>query len=113
MNLSDIAILNIKGSDYRCIISLISKPEAINLIQNADLTQKTNIVNHKNLLSRIKMGKKILYLGILKLKKKVNMIPAPLRKVVIDKVLVSNNISFGEKIYEYFIGYLYKLSHYI
>ena len=25
MNLSDIAILNIKGSDYRCIISLISK----------------------------------------------------------------------------------------
>ena len=31
-NLSDIAILNIKGSDYRCIISLISKNEAINLI---------------------------------------------------------------------------------
>ena len=25
MNLSDIAILNIKGSNYRCIISLISK----------------------------------------------------------------------------------------
>ena len=25
MNLTDIAILNIKGSDYRCIISLISK----------------------------------------------------------------------------------------
>ena len=31
INLSDIAILNIKGSDYRCIISLISKNEAINL----------------------------------------------------------------------------------
>ena len=31
MNLSDIAILNIKGSDYRCIISLISKNDAINL----------------------------------------------------------------------------------
>ena len=29
MNLSDIAILNIKGSDYRCFISLISKNEAI------------------------------------------------------------------------------------
>ena len=40
MNLSDIAILNIKGSDYRCIISLISKNEAINLLQNADLTKK-------------------------------------------------------------------------
>ena len=41
MNLSDIAILNIKCSDYRCIISLINKNEAINLIQNADLTKKS------------------------------------------------------------------------
>ena len=40
VNFSDIAILNIKGSDYRCIISLISKNEAINLMQNADLTEK-------------------------------------------------------------------------
>ena len=30
VNLSDIAILNMKGSDYRCIISVISKNEAIN-----------------------------------------------------------------------------------
>ena len=37
LNLSDIAILNIKGSDYCCVISLISKNEAINLLQNADL----------------------------------------------------------------------------
>ena len=36
MNLSDIAILNIRGSDYRCIINLISKNESINLMQNAD-----------------------------------------------------------------------------
>ena len=41
INLSDIAILNIKRSDYRCIISLISKSEAINLMQNADLTEKS------------------------------------------------------------------------
>ena len=40
MNLMDIAILNIKGSDYRCIVSSISKNEAINLMQNADLTKK-------------------------------------------------------------------------
>ena len=40
MSLSDIAILNIKGSDYCCIISLISKNEAINLMQNADLAKK-------------------------------------------------------------------------
>ena len=39
MNLSDIAILNIKGSDYLCIFSLISKNEAINLTQNVDLTE--------------------------------------------------------------------------
>ena len=39
VNLRDIAILNIKGSDYCCIISLISKNEAINL-KNADLTEK-------------------------------------------------------------------------
>ena len=41
MNLSDTAILNIKGSDYHCIISLIGKTEAINLMQNADLTEKS------------------------------------------------------------------------
>ena len=40
LNLSDIAILNIKGSDYCCVISLISKNEAINLLQNADFTEK-------------------------------------------------------------------------
>ena len=40
MDLSDIAFFNIKGSDYLCIISLVSKSEAINLMQNADLTEK-------------------------------------------------------------------------
>ena len=32
MNFINIAILNIKGSDYYCIISLISKNEVINLM---------------------------------------------------------------------------------
>ena len=41
MNLSDIAVLNIKGSDDSCIISLISKNEAIKLLENADLTEKS------------------------------------------------------------------------
>ena len=60
-NLSNIAILNIKGSDYRCIISLISKNEAINLMQNADLTGKSGTLqNIKNLFSYIKMAKGIL-----------------------------------------------------
>ena len=39
MNLSDTAILKIKDSDYVCIISLISKNEAINLMQNGDLAK--------------------------------------------------------------------------
>ena len=38
-NLSNTAILNIKGSDYCCIISLVSKNEVVNLLQNADLTK--------------------------------------------------------------------------
>ena len=41
MNFSDVAILNIKCADYRCIISGISKNEAINLLQNAGLTEKS------------------------------------------------------------------------
>ena len=40
MNLSNIAILNIIGPDYRCVISLTSKNEAINTTQNTDLTEK-------------------------------------------------------------------------
>ena len=41
---SNISILNIKGSDGHCIISLISKNEAIKLRQNADLTKKSGIL---------------------------------------------------------------------
>ena len=40
INFSDIAVLNIKCSNYRCIISGISKNEAINLMQNTDLAKK-------------------------------------------------------------------------
>ena len=41
MNLSDIAILNIKGSGYCCIISGISKSETTNLMGNTNLTEKS------------------------------------------------------------------------
>ena len=41
VNLSNIAILNIKGADYHCITNGISKNEAIHLLQNADLTEKS------------------------------------------------------------------------
>ena len=41
MNLSDVAILNIKGADYGCIISGINNSEALNLMQNIDFTKKS------------------------------------------------------------------------
>ena len=57
--LSNIAILIIKGPDYRCIISLINKNEAINLLQNAGLTEKYyKVKNIKILESIYKNGKK-------------------------------------------------------
>ena len=43
INLSDVFILNIKSADYCCIISGISKNEAINIIQNTELTEKSKI----------------------------------------------------------------------
>ena len=57
MNLSDIALLNIKSSDYRCIISLIIKNEATNLMQNAHLTEKKrNIIKYKKFIFIYKNG---------------------------------------------------------
>ena len=47
MNLSNIAILNINGSDYRCITSRISKIEAINLMHNTGLTRKKKTEHYK------------------------------------------------------------------
>ena len=41
INLSDFAISNIRGSDYRCLIFLISKNETIKVMQKADLTGKS------------------------------------------------------------------------
>ena len=48
MNLSNIAILDIQGVDYRCIISEISKSEVINLMRNVQLSEKRKIINYKN-----------------------------------------------------------------
>ena len=61
MSLSDVAISNTKPYDYCCIISLISKNEAINLMQKADLTEKSKKI--KNLFSYVKMDKEILTFG--------------------------------------------------
>ena len=59
---------------------------------------------------RYKNCKEILTFGDIEIEKNKfyrNKIPILLKDVDIEKVLVSNKISFGEKNYKYFIGYLY------
>ena len=41
MNIDNIAMLIMECSNYRCIIRVIRKNEAIKLMQNADLTKKS------------------------------------------------------------------------
>ena len=42
--LNDVDILNIHGVDYCFLINGLDKKEATNLLQNADLTEKTQIL---------------------------------------------------------------------
>ena len=57
VDLSNITILNIHGVDYRFIITGISKGEAVNLPQKADLNKSSvTLKNIKNLFSNIKKG---------------------------------------------------------
>ena len=70
-------------------------------------------MKHKNLLSYIKMGKEILTFGDIEIEKTKcyhNRTPIFFLKKYadIEKVLVSNKVSFVEKNFKYCIGYLYK-----
>ena len=44
INVNQIAILNIKGAYYYCVINGINKSDAVNLLQNADLTKKKGVL---------------------------------------------------------------------
>ena len=44
INLNDIAILNISGADYRCIINGIWKSDAVSLQQNANLLEERGVL---------------------------------------------------------------------
>ena len=57
MNLNDIAIWNIKESDYRWVINGISKNEATNVMQNANMTEKCR--NIKIYYNNIEIEKEI------------------------------------------------------
>ena len=41
MNLSNVAILNLNSVDYHYIINAISKSKAVNLLQKANLNEKS------------------------------------------------------------------------
>ena len=71
-NLSDTAVLDIKGADYCCIISDISQSEAINIMQISTWPKKPQHYNSYILLSYlyIKIGKEILTFGDIKIEKK-------------------------------------------
>ena len=75
IKLSDIEILSIKGFDYCCIISLISKNDAINLMQNADLTEKSGTLKvylkFEKTIIKFKMEKSLQISTIIKYRKKV------------------------------------------
>ena len=45
LNLIDIAISNVTGFDYRCVIHGISKSEAIHLLKNSVLNDRRYISN--------------------------------------------------------------------
>ena len=44
INLNSIAILNINGADYHCIINRISKSDTLSLLKNAYLTEKKGVL---------------------------------------------------------------------
>ena len=62
INLENIATLNIHCVDYCCIINVISKSDAVSLLQNADLTEERGVLQNKlekKLLPHIKWVKKL------------------------------------------------------
>ena len=52
-NLNNIAILNIKGADYCCIINGITKSDALNLLKKYRFDRKRSIIKIKKLIKNI------------------------------------------------------------
>ena len=71
MNLNEVAILKIRGVDYRCIIKRISKNDALNLLQNADLSEKGGTLQDTNFLYR-EVSKEIIMLGNIEIEKQIS-----------------------------------------
>ena len=101
MNLSNVAVLNMKASYCHCIISSIIKNETINLMQNVDLTEKMEHYKTNILFSYIKMVKETARFGNIKIENNKfyrHKTPIILGDVDIEKVVISNKISFRRKL---------------
>ena len=44
INFIDVAIVSVKGSDYRIYFWYLSKDDAINTMQNSDLNEKNGLI---------------------------------------------------------------------
>ena len=67
-NLNDIAVSNINGADYRCIINGISKSDTLNVLKNSDLTKKENYKEREimKFITIYKTSKEIIMFGDIK-----------------------------------------------
>ena len=60
INLNSVAVLNIHGSDYHCMIVGITKDEAINLLKDTNMAEKSETLqNYKIFFIIYKNGQKI------------------------------------------------------
>ena len=71
INLRNIAILNIEGVDYCYIICVISKSEAINLMQNTNLTKQAEDYKSQKYIFIYENCKEILTFEDIKIEKKI------------------------------------------
>ena len=94
-----VLILIKQVSDYCCIASLISKNGVINLMQNADLTKESRTFSIKNMETfQSRYKKPITKFGSLEIEKQKFRLykkPIPRKNININKIVVSNKVSFG------------------
>ena len=111
VNLNNIAILNIQDVNYCHIINGISKCGAVNVLENADLTEKRStkkIKKIKKFTTIYKIGKEITTFDNIEVEKHQfhqHKSPISIYDAKIDRIAVSNKVSLRKKDFIYFIGY--------
>ena len=97
VKLNDIATLNFKGSDYVCIISLISKNDSIKLLQNTYLTEKSGALQIKRNIFILNVYVKFDDIKIPKQKFHQHKRIISVKNIEIDKIVVSSKALFVKK----------------